>query len=149
MSARADVLASRQHERASRTPASGAVLDTEHWPPAPHDPRERELAMALGGWEVRIFTGRKFQYFVTRGLWHVQLWHPRARISILTPSRLTCGRYEAYPIADWKGQATDYEGIAARVAETHKVALVAPGEVLRVERALVDDVVRSKDRLVS
>jgi hypothetical protein len=105
--------------------------------------------MTIGAWEVRLFTGRKFQYFVTRGLWHAQLWHPTARISILTPSRLTCGRYEAFPIADWKGQTTDYEGIARRIAEAHTVALLAPGEVRRVERALVDDVVRTKGRLVS
>jgi hypothetical protein len=118
-----------------------------HWPPPPHDPRERELAMVVDGWEVRLFGERKFQYFVTRGLWHVQLWHPIARVSVLTPSRLTCGLYEAYPIANWKAQAPDYARLVALLAGA--AVLPSAGTLARVEKAFVDDVVRGQDRLVS
>lgn len=55
-----------------------------------------ELACVAGEWEVRLFTDVRFGYFVKRGLWHVQLWHPRARVSVLTPSRLTLGAYELH-----------------------------------------------------
>jgi hypothetical protein len=113
------------------------------WPPPPHDPRERELALMTDGWEVRLFTGRKFQYFVTRGLWHLQLWHPTARVSVLTPSRLTRGLYEAFPIARWKASAPDYEKLVTLLAGLNHALLPDRGLVLTLERRLVDDVVES------
>jgi hypothetical protein len=105
--------------------------------------------MGIDGWELRLFGERKYQYFVTRGLWHVQLWHPTARVSVLTPSRLTCGFYEAYPIASWKAQAPDYERLVARIAGVHSVALPSAGTLAKVEKAFVDDVVRGQGRSVS
>jgi len=67
-------------------------------PPAPHDPRERELVAHAGAWEVRQFarTGTKHEYFAPRGFLHLQLWEPTAGVSILTPSRLTGGNYELH-----------------------------------------------------
>jgi len=119
------------------------------WPPPPHDPRERELALEQGGWQVRLFGGRKFQYFVTRGFWHMQLWHPDARVSVLTPSRLTSGFYETFPIANWKAQAADYPTLVQLVSEMHEIVLPNAGEVARLEKALVDDVIRAKSALLS
>lgn len=114
------------------------------WPPPPHDPRERELALRLGGWEVRLFGNPKFEYFVTRGFWHLQLWHPLGRVSVLTPSRLTRGFYEAFPVFDWKGHASTYDALANLVSRIHSVRLPQGADVARVEKALVDDVVRRK-----
>lgn len=108
-------------------------------PPPPHDPRERDLVLTLGGWQVRLFGDAKFRYFASRGLWHMQLWHPETEISVLTPSRLTCGFYEAFPVADWKGQAGSLEELASLLGDV--VRLPPHGDVLRLERALVDDVV--------
>ncbi|WP_394843325.1 hypothetical protein LZC95_40530 [Pendulispora brunnea] len=124
-------------------------LHVPDWPPPPHDPRERDLAMVLEGWEVRLFGGRKFQYFVTRGFWHLQLWHPEARISVLTPSRLTQGFYETFPVANWKAQAPDYKSLVQLVTGMHEIRLPNYGEVARLEKALVDDVVRAKSALLS
>ncbi|WP_437996055.1 hypothetical protein WMF26_33375 [Sorangium sp. So ce185] len=112
------------------------------WPPPPHDPRERELALVVAGWEVRLFVGRKFEYFVARGFWHLQLWHPEARVSVLTPSRLTRGLYEAYPIANWKAQAPDYDKLVTLLGGLFAAKLPDKAAVLRLERALVDEVVR-------
>ncbi|AUX34913.1 MULTISPECIES: hypothetical protein [Sorangium] len=114
----------------------------EGWPPPPHDPRERELALVVAGWEVRLFVGRKFEYFVARGFWHLQLWHPEARVSVLTPSRLTCGLYEAYPIANWKAQAPDYDKLVTLLGGLFPAKLPERSAVLRLERALVAEVVR-------
>ncbi|WP_437934633.1 hypothetical protein [Sorangium sp. So ce341] len=114
----------------------------EGWPPPPHDPRERELALVVAGWEVRLFVGRKFEYFVAHGFWHLQLWHPEARVSVLTPSRLTCGLYEAYPIANWKAQAPDYDKLVTLLGGLFAAKLPEKAAVLRLERALVDEVVR-------
>lgn len=68
------------------------------WPPRPHDPREREVVGRAGAWEVRQFAAgdAKLAYFTVRGFLHLQLWHPQAQISILTPSRLTAGHFEAW-----------------------------------------------------
>lgn len=121
----------------------------ERWPPPPHDPRERELVMVLTGWEVRLFSGPKFQYFAPRGFWHVQLWHPEARVSVLTPSRLTSGFYEAYPIANWKAQASDYDRLVSLIAGTHSASLPRKAEIVRIEKAFVNDVVRAEGLLVS
>jgi hypothetical protein len=119
------------------------------WPPPPHDPRERDLAMVLGEWEVRLFGGRKLEHFVTRGFWHLQLWHPVARFSVLSPSRLTRGFYEAYPIARWKAQAPDYDRLVTLMARTCSAPLPGKADMLRIERAFVDDVVRTRGCLVS
>jgi hypothetical protein len=99
------------------------------WPPAPHDPRERALictlvvrapalpahssrhgstgrrgAPASTRWEVRAFPigGRMHRYFAPRGLLHLQLWQPESGVSMLTPSRLTLGRWEVFPVEGWK-----------------------------------------------
>ncbi|WP_394826276.1 hypothetical protein [Pendulispora albinea] len=124
-------------------------LEAPHWPPPPHDPRERDLALMLEEWEVRLFGGRKFQYFVTRGFWHLQLWHPVGRISILTPSRLTSGFYETFPVANWKAQAPDYRSLVQLVEGMHEIRMPSQAEVARLEKALVDDVVRAKSALLS
>lgn len=121
----------------------------EGWPPPPHDPRERELALVVAGWEVRLFGGRKFDYFVTHGFWHLQLWHPEARVSILTPSRLTRGLYEAYPIANWKAQAPDYDKLATLLDGLVEAKLPERVAVLRLELALVAEVVRGHGGVVS
>ncbi|WP_438004112.1 hypothetical protein WME89_35480 [Sorangium sp. So ce321] len=121
----------------------------EGWPPPPHDPRERELALVVAGWEVRLFGGRRFEYLVTRGFWHLQLWHPEARVSVLTPSRLTRGLYEAYPIANWKAQAPDYEKLAALLGGLFAARLPEASAVLRLERALVAEVVRGGGGVLS
>ncbi len=125
-------------------PASVASLEAPSWPPPPHDPRERDLALKIAGWEVRLFGGRMFEYFVTRGFWHMQLWHPVSRISILTPSRLTRGCYEAFPLASWKAQAPDYMSLVNLITGLSATPLPGTADVLRLERALVHDVVHAR-----
>lgn len=121
---------------------SAAALPSAPLPP-PHDPTERELALVLGAWEVRIFTGRKLDYFVPRGLWHLQLWHPRAHVSVLTPSRLTSGRYEVFPVAGWKARAKTLHEVDAFVARSGGASLPEHADVARIERVLVGRIVRS------
>jgi hypothetical protein len=110
------------------------------WPPPPHDPRERDRVLLLGHWEIRLFGEHKFQYFVTHGFWHLQLWHEAARISVLTPSRLTHMQYEAFPIAGWKGRAATYRELSALVVGEHGVFLPDPLQLRTYERALVQQV---------
>lgn len=59
---------------------------------------EREPFAALGIWQVRshVRGGDQHVYFAPRGFLHLQLWHPIARVSILTPSRLTNDRFEIW-----------------------------------------------------
>lgn len=71
----------------SRTPFAGL-----------HALAERETFAVLGDWEVRrhIEEQGHHVYFASRGFLHLQLWHPTARVSILTPSRLTHDRFEIW-----------------------------------------------------
>ncbi len=104
-------------------------------PPAPHDPREREVVTTLGAWEVRQFpaSDAKLTYFTPRGFLHLQLWHAATETSILTPSRLTRGVYEI----------ADGEGVRIGARRWHDVAGVVaapvPGaaELAALERWLV------------
>jgi hypothetical protein len=128
----------------ARPLAHGASADIEPlWPPPPHDPRERDVALDVDAWEVRLFTDRKFDYFVTRGFWHVQLWHPAGRVSVLTPSRLTNGFYEAFPIANWKAQAASYEALVTLIAGVTDVRFLSRGQLERLEIGFVAGVVRA------
>jgi hypothetical protein len=54
-----------------------------------HDPAQRVLVGTIGAWELRQSAEAR------RGMAHVQLWEPTARVSIVTPSRATYGCFEA------------------------------------------------------
>jgi hypothetical protein len=105
------------------------------WPPPPHDPGDRVVRLRLDGWDLRNFprTDERWAYFATHGFAHVQLWHPEALLSVLTPSRLTAGRFEAFPIAGWKFATRDYTDLCEIIHREH--ALEPPPEGL-LQRAL-------------
>lgn len=103
----------------------------------------------LGAWKALVFGGRMLGYFAPRGLAHVQLWHERAGISVLTPSRLTGGRYEVFPVAGWKKRASDYRTLEWLVEQEHGVALPPLAEVSRIERALSFDLARAVTGIAS
>lgn len=107
------------------------------WPPPPHDPRERELLFLVEGWEVRAFSGSKCDFLFSYGFGHVQLWHAAARVSILTPSRLTYGRYEVFPVEGCPRRAEDYDGLAALVADTAGAACPGRAALAFIERCFV------------
>jgi hypothetical protein len=69
---------------------------TENRFPAPHDPSERALLHAQYGWQIRTYPWNSPQHLVykTKGMLNLQLWYPKVRLSVLTPSRLTDGQYE-------------------------------------------------------
>jgi hypothetical protein len=115
------------------------------WPPPPHDPRERDFLCVAGPWQVRAFAlyGPRFEYFAPRSLWHVQLWHPGAGVSILTPSALTGGCYELFPVRGWK-QRVATEPLLRRTLEiAHHLAPPSPGTLQALEAYFVDDPVQA------
>lgn len=67
-------------------------------PPRPHDPFERVVVAVADGWEICQFADAdpRLAYFTPRGFRHVQLWHPDAQVSVLTPSKLTSGAFEVW-----------------------------------------------------
>jgi hypothetical protein len=65
---------------------------------------------------------------------HLQLWHPTARVSVLTPSRLTLGRYEAFPIGDWKFAHSSLRSIRGLVRSMHGVELPSAARIVAMER---------------
>lgn len=110
-------------------------------PPPPHAPCDRILVdtiqassatPCMSRWELRVFdpAGQFHLYFSTTGFNHVQLWNPWHGISVLTPSRLTAGRYEAFPIAGWKYAGNDYEQLARRVSAAFATTLPPVTQVI-------------------
>lgn len=131
-------------QRAARPQLRMERLLALPWPPPPHDPRQRERLIALHSWEVRLFTDVRFRYFVPRGLWHVQLWHEEARVSVLTRSGLTKGAYEVFPIQEWKQRVNTYEALRQLVETNHQVAFLSEQELAWIEKRFVKDIVRGK-----
>ena len=66
------------------------------WPAPPHDPIERIVLDRLGECDLRAFAlhDPRCAYLLRRDMGHLQLWHARSGVSVLTPSRLTCQRWE-------------------------------------------------------
>jgi hypothetical protein len=113
------------------------------WPPPPHDPRERDLLCVAGAWQVRSFVvyGPKFEYFAARSLWHLQLWHARARVSILTPSQLTGDCYEIFPVCGWKRRAEDGSALCRLLDAAHHPKPPSSGTIRALEAYFVEDLV--------
>jgi hypothetical protein len=78
-----------------------------------HDPAERTLLTWAEGWQVRVFaeTDFRYGYFARKRMLHVQLWHPRSRVSVLTPSHFTADRWELHCERMWRVTAADSRGI--------------------------------------
>lgn len=90
-------------------------------PPPPHDPNERVWLAELGTWQLRGHApGGRFQRWLqAHGMGHLQLWHPERRISILTPSRLTLGRWELFPVHGWKLPVYDWVDVRDQLRSMH------------------------------
>jgi hypothetical protein len=111
-------------------------LTQRSWPPSPHDPRERVAIGAAGQWSIRQFAPQdpKLAYFTGRGFLHLQLWHPEHRISILTPSRLTAGRFEAWAVGGDRLTVVSWDEIAAGLGD---ITAPTAAEIRALERWLV------------
>lgn len=61
---------------------------TESPPPWPHNPAERVVVEEIAGWEARVVPRCEptHKFLLQQELLQLQLWHPRARVSLLTPS---------------------------------------------------------------
>jgi hypothetical protein len=113
-------------------------------PPPPHDPRERVLVATAGAFEVRAFppSDPKHAYFAARALLHLQLWHPSAGVSLLTPSRLTRNAYELFPVDGWKRAVRSAEDARRLARYAHGVELPSPLQLA----ALIEWHVRGDER---
>lgn len=82
--------------------------------PPLHAPHDRELFARCGAWQVRRHADAdpRFVYLASRELLHLQLWHPAHNTSVLTPSRLTGGRFEI--AIGWKrASVSTWPGVVA------------------------------------
>jgi hypothetical protein len=105
---------------------------------APHDPREREVVAWAGGWQVRQFprVDPKLAYFAERGFLHLQLWSACDHTSILTPSRLTAGRFDGWIAGGPRFVVSSWGELADALAGRRVIAPPA-SEVRALERWLV------------
>jgi hypothetical protein len=83
-----------------------------------HGVGERVAFAQLGAWQVKRHaeSAEPHAYFASRGFLHLQLWHPEAQVSILTPSRFTHGRFEIW--RDWARIAVrDWGDVIRRLSD--------------------------------
>ena len=85
----------------------------------------------IDGWEVRVFEplGHALRNQGSKGFDHLQLWHPSAGVSLLTPSILTGHQFEVYPLADWKYSESNYGTLWQLVREVLHLTLPRPSVV--------------------
>ena len=107
-------------------------LPVEHWPD------RRALVYTHEGWECRSHARNDINYadMAARGQLHLQLWHPHARVSILTPSLLTDGEFEVCVLSEVMRAScyTELDEILMTVAD---VAPPCPGFVQYLQTWLV------------
>lgn len=129
----------RQHDEAPTTSAPANPLDDDlaiDMPgaarahrvgeaPTPHDPSERVVVADTGDWQLRAFApgDPKATYFAESGFSHVQFWNPSAGISVLTPSALTCGRWQVFPIDGWKRDFVALATAREAIIREHRIEL--------------------------
>jgi hypothetical protein len=82
--------------------------------------------------------GATHRFLAARDMWHLQLWHPMAGVSILTPSLLTRYEYEVFPVRGWKARAGDYARLKALVG-ARQVPLPSESMLLVLEAFYVKD----------
>lgn len=109
-----------------------------------HDPSDRVAIGALDhGWQVRAFApnDRRFVYCVPRRMFHLQLWHEGGQISVITPSRLTCERFEL----QLEGARYHFAAFGHVATFLRRAGYAPPdaSEVARRIRSDVDDLVAS------
>ena len=114
------------------------LVDAGRLPPL-HGPGDRELFARVGPWEVRRYAAgdHRFAYFASRAFLHLQLWHPQHQISVLTPSRLTGGRFEIACGAH-RAWVPTWPGVVAQLPElglpgSAEIAALAMWLVVRCE----------------
>ena len=65
-------------------------------PPLSHDPGTRELIEEIDGWQLRVLVARTRHKRSRSPIADVQLWHPQASVSLLSPSSRGRDRYEVW-----------------------------------------------------
>lgn len=115
-------------------------------PVKPHDPQDRIILGTIGAravstimarWEVRALdpAGPFHHYFAKNEMLHLQFWNPYFGISLLTPSKLTANRFEAFPLKEWKLASKSFENIRVQLERAFATRL--PTE--SVVRKLTDE----------
>lgn len=96
--------------------------------PSAHDPRDRKLVLHMKGWQLRAYPkgDPRHEFFAPRGLLHLQLWHPAARVSVLTPCQLTRGRLELFPVQGRRLRLSSYWQLRDLLKQHHQIEPPSP-----------------------
>jgi hypothetical protein len=108
-----------------------------------HDPSKRDLLLTSGEWELRWPPGPGFgPSWVLAGLWHLQLWHPRSRMSVLVSHRSRWIDHHEIFLPEVGRRITRSPAALYALLEAHAIAIPNLDRVHRVaelayDRALV------------
>lgn len=113
--------------------------------PPLHDEHDRVAASSVGsldgGWTAFAFGADdgRHAWLLRHGGWHLQLLHDERRVSLLTPSRLTGGAFEIFPIVDEPLRLLRYTDVVRLVEREHGVRPPPLEDVARAVRRLRRD----------
>ena len=95
-----------------------------------HVESSRALVFWLGDWDVRMSEpgSNEHRLLVVNGMFHIQLWHPEARLSVLTPSPLTDHQFEVANVMGNRFRTDSYDEMAAVVQAARHVKMPGVGE---------------------
>jgi hypothetical protein len=121
-----------------------APADARKLPP-PHDCDERLMMYWLGEWDVYAFDpmSEMHWYMTRREMFHLQLWHPQAQVSVLTSSALTAGQFELFPFQGWKARTQSWSEMVDLVSASLYLDLPRALTIDRTYHALRDEFTHS------
>lgn len=93
-----------------------------------HNENLRSLVYWLGEWDVRIYRpcSDVHRLLAVNGMYHLQLWHPESRTSLLTPTALTEHQFEVSPLFGGAFHSHSYAELAAVLNAARGIELPAP-----------------------
>ena len=99
-----------------------------------HTDVNRTLVYWLGEWDVRMSDpGSDLHRLLTvNGMFHLQLWHPESKTSILTPSSLTEQHFEVTPLFDGVFQTRSYPEMCSVIQAAKKIEAPPPQLLMEV-----------------
>ena len=106
-----------------------------------HSEQQKSLVYWLGEWDVRMSEPHSdlHRLLVINGMFHLQLWHPESKTSVLTPSPITDQLFEVTPLFGGEFRAKTYSEIRSVVQAARKVVPPSPQELMDVFYAMFEE----------
>ena len=106
-----------------------------------HSGHQKSLVYWLGEWDVRMSEPNSdlHRLLVINGMFHLQLWHPESKTSLLTPSPITDQLFAVTPLFGGEFRAQSYREIRSVIRAARKIVPPSPQELMDVFYAMFEE----------